>query len=256
MLFDSHAHLTDRRFDKDRDETIQRAFDSGVEYIMNPGADFETSVEAIELAEAYERIYAAVGVHPHDAKTMDESMLMLLESMAKKKKVKAIGEIGLDFHYDNSPRDIQKYWFREQIKMAKRVGKPIIVHDRDANQDVLDILKEEEAFENGVLLHCYSGSAELARQYVKLGAYISIAGPVTYKNARKTVEVVESVDLNRLMIETDCPYLTPVPYRGKRNESAYVRHVAEKIAEVQGISIEEVAKATLENAKHFFRIDE
>ncbi len=256
MLFDSHAHLTDRRFDQDRDETIKRAFESGVEYIMNPGADFETSVEAIELAESYEKIYAAVGVHPHDAKSMDESMLMLLESMAKKKKVKAVGEIGLDFHYDHSPRDIQRHWFREQIRMAKRVGKPVIVHDREANQETFDILKEEEAFGNGVLMHCYSGSAELARQYVKLGAYISIAGPVTFKNARKTVEVAESVDLSRLMIETDSPYLTPVPYRGKRNESAYVRHVAERIAEVRNISVEEVANATLENAKRFFRIDE
>ncbi len=256
MLFDSHAHLTDRRFDNDREETIKRAFESGVEYIMNPGADFETSVEAIELAQSHDRIYAAVGVHPHDAKTMDESMLMLLESMAKKKKVKAVGEIGLDFHYDNSPRDTQRHWFREQIRMAKRVGKPIIVHDREANQETFDILREEEAFENGVLMHCYSGSAELARQYVKLGAYISIAGPVTYKNARKTVEVAQDIDLNHLMIETDSPYLTPVPYRGKRNESAYVRHVAERIAEVREISVEEVAKATLNNAKRFFRIDE
>ncbi len=254
MLFDSHAHLTDRRFNEDRDETIQRAFDSGVEYIMNPGADFESSVEAIELAESHERIFAAVGVHPHDAKTMDESMLMLLESMAKKDKVKAIGEIGLDFHYDNSPRDVQRHWFREQIRMAKRVGKPIIIHDREANQETFDILKEEGAFENGVLMHCYSGSAELARQYVKLGAYISIAGPVTYKNARKTVEVAEQVDLGHLMIETDSPYLTPVPNRGKRNESAYVRLVAERIAEIRGISVEEVAEATLNNAKRFFNI--
>lgn len=255
MLFDSHAHLTDRRFDNDREETIQRAFDSGVEYIMNPGADFESSVEAIELAESHERIFAAVGVHPHDAKTMDESMLMLLESMAKKKKVKAIGEIGLDFHYDNSPRDIQRHWFRAQIQMAKRVGKPIIIHDREANQETFDILNEEEAFENGVLMHCYSGSAELAKEYIKRGAYLSIAGPVTYKNARKTVEVAKQADLNHLMIETDCPYLTPVPYRGKRNESAYVKYVAERIAEIRGITVEEVAQATLNNAKRFFNIE-
>lgn len=256
MLFDSHAHLTDRRFDNDREETIQRAFDSGIDYIMNPGADFESSVEAVALAESHERIFAAVGVHPHDAKTLDESMLMLLESMAKKKKVRAVGEIGLDFHYDNSPRDVQRYWFREQIRMAKRIGKPVIVHDREANQETFDILREEKAFDNGVLMHCYSGSAELARQYVKLGAFISLAGPVTYKNARKTVEVAEQVDLSHLMIETDCPYLTPVPFRGKRNESAHVRYVAERIAEVRGISFEEVAKATLDNAKRFFKIED
>jgi TatD DNase family protein len=186
---------------------------------------------------------------------MDESMLMLLESMAKKKKVKAIGEIGLDFHYDNSPRDIQRHWFRAQIQMAKRVGKPIIIHDREANQETFDILNEEEAFENGVLMHCYSGSAELAKEYIKRGAYLSIAGPVTYKNARKTVEVAKQADLNHLMIETDCPYLTPVPYRGKRNESAYVRYVAERIAEIRGITVEEVAQATLNNAKRFFNIE-
>ncbi|PAB58070.1 TatD family hydrolase [Anaeromicrobium sediminis] len=254
MLFDSHAHLNDSRFDKDRDQIIKRAKEEGVKYILNPGADFASSVASINLAEKYDMIYAAVGVHPHDAKDMDETTITLLKGLSKKKKVVAIGEIGLDYHYDFSPRDVQKKWFIEQIRLAKEVNLPIIIHDREANQDVMDILKAENAFETGVLLHCYSGSVELAKQYVKLGAYISIAGPVTFKNARKTVEVVEQIPLEYLMIETDSPYLTPMPYRGKRNESSYVQYVADKIAQIKGISYEQVAEQTCENAKKFFGI--
>ncbi len=254
MLFDSHAHLDAKRFDKDRDKVIERAKQNGISHIMNPGADFESSVKSIELASKYDIVYAAVGVHPHDASTMDEMMLQLLKGMTNKPKVMAIGEIGLDFHYDYSPRDIQRKWFREQIRMAKEVNLPIIVHDREANNEVMNILKEEEAFDTGVLMHCYSGSAEMARQYVKRGAYISIAGPITFKNARKAVEVVEAIPIDYLMIETDSPYLTPHPYRGKRNESSYVKYVAEKIAEIKGISFDEVAERTMENAKKYFRI--
>ncbi|WIF95945.1 TatD family hydrolase [Caminicella sporogenes] len=254
MLFDSHTHLDDRKFDKDRDDVIKRAKENGISYIMNPGADYESSVRAVELADKYDMVYAAVGIHPHDAKTMDEMMLELLKAMTKKPKVMAIGEIGLDYHYDYSPREVQKKWFREQIRLAKEVKLPIIIHDREANNDVMKILKEENAFENGVLLHCYSGSTELAKEYIKLGAYISIAGPITFKNARKAVEVVQTVPIEYLMIETDAPYLTPVPYRGKRNETSYVRFVAEKIAEIKGISFEEVAQKTTENAKKYFGI--
>ncbi|WP_053954862.1 TatD family hydrolase [Inediibacterium massiliense] len=254
MLFDSHAHLDDPRFDKDRDEIIKRAQENGISYIVNPGSDFETSVRSIEMAKEYDMVYAAVGVHPHDVKDMDEITLSLLKGLSKKPKVVAIGEIGLDYHYDHSPRDLQREWFRRQIHLAKEVKLPIIIHDREANDDVLRILKEEEAFETGVVLHCYSGSAELARQYIKLGAYISIAGPVTFNNARKTVEVVESIPLEYLFVETDSPYLTPVPYRGKRNEMSYVKYVAEKVANIKGISIEEVAHQTTENAKKFFNI--
>lgn len=255
MLFDSHAHLDSKKFGSDRDKVIKRAFESGVSYIMNPGADYESSINAVKLAESYERIYAAVGVHPHEADSMDDMMLSLIKAMARKTKVKAIGEIGLDYHYDFSPRDVQKFWFRKQLQLAKELKMPVIIHDREANQDVLDMLKEENQFETGVLMHCYSGSAELAKQYIKLGAYLSIAGPVTFKNARKTVEVVEAVPLDRLMIETDSPYLTPHPYRGKRNESSYVKYVCEKIADIKGLSYEEVALQTAENAKKYFNID-
>jgi len=254
MLFDSHSHVDSKKFDGDREAVIERARNNDISYILNPGADYESSVAAVKLAETHDFMYAAVGIHPHDASSMDDMMLSLIKSMARKKKVVAIGEIGLDYHYDFSPRDVQQHWFREQLKMAKALKMPVIIHDREANNDCLEILKAVGSFETGVLMHCYSGSKELARQYVKLGAYISIAGPVTFKNARKTVEVVSEVPLDRLMIETDAPYLTPVPFRGKRNEPMHVRHVAEKIAEIRGISFEEVAKQTLENAKRFFSI--
>lgn len=254
MLFDSHAHLDASQFDHDRELVIKRARLNGVTYILNPGADFESSVRAVELAEAHDFIYAGVGIHPHDAETVDVSMLELIEQMAKKERVKAIGEIGLDYYRDLSPRSIQKEVFIEQIRIAKRLDLPIIIHDRDANADVLQILKEEKAFTTGVLMHCFSGSHELATQYVKLGAMISIAGPVTYKNARKTVEVVETIPLDRLFIETDSPYLSPEPMRGKRNEPMFVRHTCERIANIKNISYETVAETTLMNAKQFFRI--
>lgn len=254
MLFDSHAHLDDLKFDQDREQVLKNAIDGGVGYILNPGADLESSVRATELANKHDMVYGAVGVHPHEVKDMDEITLELLRGLTKKPKVVAIGEIGLDFYYDHSPRDLQREWFRRQIRLAKDVSLPIIIHDRDANDEVMKILKEEKAFDTGVVLHCYSGSAELARQYVKLGAYLSIAGPVTFKNARKTVEVVESIPLKYLLVETDSPYLAPVPYRGKRNEMAHVKQVAEKIAEIKGVSLEEVAFETTQNAKKFFNI--
>lgn len=255
MLFDSHAHLDSSKFNQDRDAVIKRAHESGVKWIMNPGADYESSVDAVKLAETYDFMYAAVGIHPHDAKSLDDMMLGLIKAMARKKKVKAIGEIGLDYHYDFSPRDEQIYWFRKQLQLAKELKMPVIIHDREANHDVMMILKEENSFETGVLMHCFSGSAELARQYVNLGAYISIAGPVTFKNSRKLIEVVETVPMNRLMIETDSPYLTPTPFRGKRNESAHVRYIAEKIAEIKGLTFEDVAEQTAINAKKYFNID-
>jgi len=254
MLFDSHAHLDSSSFDDDRAEVVERAKEAGVSLVMNPSVDLESSSKVVRLAEEYEGIYGAVGIHPHNADTMDEMILSLLEGLAKKEKIKAIGEIGLDYHYDYSPRDEQKDCFIEHLRMAKRLGMPVIIHDREANDDVMRILKEEKAFETGVLLHCYSGSAEMARQYVRLGASISIAGPVTFKNARKLAEVVKTVPLERLLIETDSPFLTPVPNRGKRNEPAFVRFVAQRISLIKEIDFEDVAASTRGNAKSFFGI--
>jgi len=254
MLFDTHAHLDDDRFDKDRDETIMQCQRDGVELILNAGSNIETSVKAIALAKKYEFIYAAVGVHPHDAAEMDEETAGVLAALAGNKKVRAIGEIGLDYHYDFSLRDVQKQRFVEQIDLARQLKLPVIVHDREAHGEVMDIFKKTRIKEVGGVLHSFSGSAEMALECIKLGLYISISGPVTFENARKTVEAVKQVPLDMLLIETDSPYLTPVPYRGKRNYPGYVRFVAEKIAEIKGISFEEVARQTLENGKRLFGI--
>lgn len=265
MLFDSHAHINSERYNgPERDKVIEAIEKSDLSYVMDVGYDLESSVMAIKHAEKYPWCYAIIGCHPHDAKTMDEATFTMFKGLAKKPKVKAIGEIGLDFYYNHSERDVQEYWFRRQAQLAVSLDMPIVIHDRDAHDEVLRILKEEGVFSKArierlgdakLLMHCFSGSKELARQYVKLGATISIAGPVTYKNARKLVEVVQEVPMERLLIETDSPYLTPEPLRGKVNRPDYVEHVARKVAEIRGISYEEVARITCENAKRFFFIE-
>lgn len=254
MLIDSHAHLDDERFDKDRDRIIKSLKEFGIELVINPGADINSSIKAVALSEKYDNIYAAVGVHPHDAKDMDKSTIELLKSFTSRKKVIAIGEIGLDYYYDNSPRDIQKKRFKEQIELAKEVNLPIIVHSRDASEDTYNILKEAQDGTLKGVLHCYSGSVEMAMEYIKLGFYISLAGPVTFKKARVPKEVAKAVPIDRLLVETDSPYLTPEPYRGKRNEPTFVRYVAGTIAELRNMPFEELASKTGENAKRLFGI--
>ena len=255
MLFDSHAHLNDERFDEDREELIRLLRQRDVDLVVNPGADMDTSKTAIELANNYDFIYAAVGVHPHDVEDMTESDIDQLRKWAvENKKVVAIGEIGLDYYYDNSPRDLQKKWFIRQIELANELGLPFIVHDRDAHGDTFDIIKKYKAPETGCVLHCYSGEIELAREYIKLGCYISIPGTVTFKNNRKTVDVAKNIPLEWMLIETDSPYMAPVPNRGKRNDPSMVRYVAEKIALERGIGYEEVCSITKENAKRLFGI--
>ena len=254
MIIDSHAHLDDSRFDYDRDMIIKNLKNNGIELVINIGADLKTSIASVSLADKYDNIYAAVGVHPHSAKEMDNSTIEILKSFAKRDKVVAIGEIGLDFHYDNSPRDIQRKWFKEQLKLAKEVDLPVIIHTREAAQETFDILKEAQDGSLRGVLHCYSGSVEMALEYIKLGFYISIAGPVTFNNAKVTKEVAKAVPLDKLLIETDCPYLTPMPYRGKRNEPMFTKYVAETIAEIRGITFDELAKATNRNTKELFKI--
>lgn len=275
LLFDSHAHINEERFEgAKRAELCEQIRQSNLKYVMDIGFDLESSLQAVKDAAENDFCYAVVGVHPHDAKSMDDGVLAMIRGLAKKSKVQAIGEIGLDFHYDNSPRDEQRYWFRKQIQLAVELQMPIVIHSREADQEVLDILKEEGAFSKArtdafppqpdgtpdarVLLHCFSGSKELGRQYVALGATLSIAGPVTYKNNRKTIEVVEAIDLSKLLVETDSPYLTPEPVRKEHrtNLPLYVEHTARKVAEIKGVTFEEVAKATMENAKRFFNIKE
>lgn len=265
MLFDSHAHINSEEYDDaERARIIEAIEKSDLDYVMDIGFDLASSVMAVEHAKKYPWCYAAVGCHPHDTKTMDEETLEMFRGLAKKPKVKAIGEIGLDYYYNHSEKDVQQYWFRRQVQLALELDMPIVIHDRDANDDVMHILKEEGVFAKAridklgdakLLLHCFSGSKELAQQYIKLGATISIAGPVTYKNARKSVEVVQAIPLDHLLIETDSPYLTPEPYRGKSNQPDYVEYTARKIAEIKGISYEEVARITRNNAKKFFSID-
>ena len=281
MLFDSHAHLNNEGMsDKDLQTMVRQIEDSDLDYVMDIGFDPASSARAVEHANTYPWCYAAVGCHPHDAKIMNEDELLRIRIMADEKKVVAIGEIGLDFHYDYSERDVQRQWFRRQIRLANKLRMPICIHSREADQEVMDILKEEGAFDKErknwfskrpdsigfcgrsidtgdarVLLHCYSGSAELAKQYVKLGATISIAGPVTYKNNRKTVEVVEKIPLDFLLVETDSPYLSPVPMRGKPNTPPNVEHTCRKVAEIKRISYEEAAEATKSNAMRFYGIE-
>ena len=267
ILFDSHTHLNNDDFTpEEREERIREIEESSVKYICDIGFDMPSSRLALEHARRLPWCYAAVGMHPHDSQYMTEEGLEELREMAADPKVVAIGEIGLDFHYDLSPRDTQRYWFRRQIRLANELGMPIVVHSREADREVMDILIEEGAFSDErkvkfsdgtphVDIHCYSGSAEFAKEYLKLGAVLGVDGPLTYKNNRKTVEVVETVPLESLLIETDAPYLTPVPFRGKPNRSPYVEYVARKVAELKGMEYEDVARITSENAGKFFVIE-
>ncbi|MGL4797086.1 MAG: TatD family hydrolase [Paraclostridium sp.] len=255
MLFDSHAHLNDEKFDEDREVLINSLKENGVELVLNPGACIETSKSSVELAKKYDFIYAAVGVHPHDVGNMTEEDIETLRKLATENdKVMAIGEIGLDYYYDTAPREDQKKWFKRQVELANELKLPIIIHDRDAHGDTFEIIKNVKNPEIGCVLHCYSGNVELAKEYIKMGCYISIPGTVTFKNNKKTVEVVREIPLEYLLIETDSPYMAPVPHRGKRNDPSMVQFVADKIAQEKGISYETVCEATKENAKKLFNI--
>lgn len=306
MLFDSHAHLNNGELTEEERQAWVRAIEeSPLDYVMNVGFDPASSLLAAEQAEKYPWCYAAAGCHPHDTKDMDEAKLQMIREIAGRDKVMAIGEIGLDYHYDLSDRDVQREWFRRQIRLANELKMPIAIHAREADQEVMDILKEEGAFSDErkswfpkrpdpegyvigrpgvlssdgsagcgagtgsgentgstvsmcddarVLLHCFSGSAELGKQYVRMGATISVAGPVTYKNNRKTAAMVSEIPLSFLLVETDSPYLTPAPFRGRPNMPPYVEHTAAKIAEIKGISFETVAEQTKRNAMRFYGI--
>ncbi|MCX7842969.1 MAG: TatD family hydrolase [Clostridia bacterium] len=254
MLFDTHAHYDDSKFDKDRSEIIQKAFESGVGYILNASCNISSAVESISLSQQFEFVYAAIGVHPHNVEGMNENTIVTLGDFAQNTKVKAIGEIGLDYYYHFAPKEQQKSWFIRQIGLARNLRLPIIVHNRDAHEDSLKIIKNENAKEVGGVFHCFSGSVEMARELLNNNFYISVGGALTFKNAVKAVEVVKAVPMDRLLIETDCPYLTPEPHRGKRNDSSYVRFVAEKVAEIRGMTFDEVVEATTLNAKTLFKI--
>lgn len=252
MYFDTHTHLDDARFADDRAEVIQKVRDAGVTLAVNIGADMKSSETSVALAEQYDFIYASVGVHPEDVMHLTEADMDRLAELAQHKKVVAIGEIGLDYHYDDVPKELQKKWFLRQIQLAQKLELPYIVHDREAHGDVLEIIRESGYFRG--VMHCYSGSAEMAQELLKLGFYISFAGPVTFKNGKKAQEAAKQIPIERILIETDSPYLTPEPYRGQRNDSSMVQFVARKIAELKGITAAEAARITMENGKRFFNI--
>jgi TatD DNase family protein len=253
MIFDSHAHYDDEQFDNDRDEIIKEIHENGVIGILNCGSDFKGAMKSVELANKYEFIYAAVGIHPEYADVFNEEVIKELKDMTKNEKVKAIGEIGLDYYWDENPeREVQKEAFRKQMKLAEELKLPVVIHDRDAHGDTLEIIKEFPEV-TGVV-HCFSGSVEFAKECLKLGYYIGVTGVVTFKNAKKLVEVVNEVPLERLLVETDCPYMAPTPFRGKRNRSDYIKYVIEKIAEIKGVSVDDIETHTIHNIKEMLNI--
>ena len=253
MLFDTHAHMDDRAFDADREQLLGSLPGQGLALVMNPGCSLESSRNAVRLANAYDYLYAAVGSHPDAADEVDDAVLEEYRTLCKlNPKVKAIGEIGLDYHYEDIPRDIQLRAFRAQMELARELGLPVIVHEREAHEDGMSVVREFP--EVGGVFHCYSGSAEMARQLVDRGWYIGFTGVLTFKNARKAVEVAASIPLERIVLETDCPYMSPEPFRGKRNDPGKLFRMAEKLAEIRGLTVEEVHAITLENGKRLYRI--
>ena len=253
MLFDTHAHMDDRAFDTDREELLSALPGQGLALVMNPGCSLESSRNAVRLAKEYDYIYAAVGSHPDAADEVDGAVLEEYRELCKRNpKVKAIGEIGLDYHYEDIPRDIQLKAFRAQMELARELGLPVIVHERDAHEDGMAVVRDFPEV-TGVF-HCYSGSAEMARQLVDRGWYIGFTGVLTFKNARKAIEVASSIPLERIVLETDCPYMAPEPFRGRRNDPGKLYRMAEKLAEIRGLSVEEVQTITMENGKRLYRI--
>ena len=252
MLFDTHAHLNDPAFDPDREELILGLRDKGVEYVMNVGCCLDSSKDCIAMAEKYPFVYASVGTHPDSADEVNDQVLEEYKKMAQHPKVLAIGEIGVDYYYETIPRETQLKAFRMQMELARELKMPVIIHEREAHDDGMRIVKE---FKNVTgVFHCYSGSAEMARQLVDMGWYIGFTGVLTFKNARKAVETAERIPLERIVLETDCPFMAPEPFRGKRNDPGYLWRMAERLAEIRGISVEEVHRITTENANRLYRI--
>ena len=251
MIIDTHAHYDDEQFDTDRDELLKSMHDGGIGLIVNAASTLESWEKIQRLTEEYPFVYGAVGIHPDEAGTLTEEHMSEMERLSDLEKIVAVGEIGLDYYWDNESHDVQKKWFIRQLELAKGKDMPVIIHSREAAADTMDIMR---GYASGMraVIHCYSYSVEMAREYVKMGYYIGIGGVVTFKNAKKLVNVVKEIPLTSIVLETDCPYLAPVPYRGKRNSSLYLPYVAEKIAEIKGVSIEEVVRQTEENSRMLY----
>ncbi len=253
MIFDTHAHYDDEQFDIDRDELLNSMAANGVGTIVNASAAYESCGRVIRMAEKYPFMYAMAGVHPDEVGSLDEEKFARMKELFQNEKVVAVGEIGLDYYWDNESHGLQKEWFIRQLSLARELGLPVNIHSRDAAQDTMEIMKEHGKGLDGVI-HCYSYSKEMALQYVKMGFYIGVGGVVTFKNARRLRETVEAVPLASIVLETDCPYLAPEPYRGKRNNSSYIKYTAEEIARIKGVAAEEVICRTEENARRLYRL--
>lgn len=254
MIFDTHAHYEDAAFDEDRRELLESLPRHDIEYVVNISSGIKTVEQSINLAVTYEYIYASVGIHPGDTMLMNEERLFWLKDKATHPKVIAIGEIGLDYYWDTPDRDTQKEWFARQIEMAKEITKPLVIHSRDAANDTFDMMKESNAAEVGAVLHCFGYGVEQARQYLNMGFYLGVGGVVTFTNGRKLKEVVKFAPLEQLVLETDCPYLSPVPYRGKRNSSLYLPYIVQEIANIKNIDYDTVVRITNENAKKLYKM--
>lgn len=254
MIFDSHAHYDDEAFDEDRESLLGSMQENGIGYIVNVGASIRGVEETVKLTKSYPFIYGAVGIHPDDTGDLNEERMTWLEQLCGEEKIVAVGEIGLDYYWDKESRELQKEWFARQLALSKKTGLPVIIHSRDAAQDTIDIMKAEHAGSTGGVIHCFSNSREMARDYVNMGYYIGIGGVVTFKNARVMKEVAEYVPLEQILIETDCPYLAPAPNRGKRNSSLFLPYIIEEIARIKGVSKELVEEKTCENALKMYRI--
>ena len=253
MIFDTHAHYDDSQFEKDRDMVLASMPELGVGTIVNVSASYDSCRRAVALAEKYPFVYAAVGIHPDEVGALNEETFAEMKKLFHHKKVVAVGEIGLDYYWDNEPHDVQQEWFIRQVELARELDLPVLIHSREAAADTMYVMKTYAQGLRGVI-HCYSYSREMAEEYVKMGFYIGIGGVVTFKNAKKLKEVAEAVPLKRIVLETDCPYMAPEPFRGRRNQSSYLRYVAEKIAELKDISTEEVIAVTEENARKLYRL--
>lgn len=254
MIFDSHAHYDDEAFDKDREELLASLKENGVGHVVNVSASLDTCENTLDLIDKYDFIYGTIGVHPSETGQLKEGDEEKLRQWAVNSKVVAIGEIGLDYYYPEPSRECQKLWFKKQIDIAKDLGLPLVIHSRDAAADTLSIIKEEKAYECGGVIHCFSYEKEMAKQYIDMGFYLGIGGVVTFKNARKLKEAVEYAPIDKIVLETDCPYLAPEPFRGKRNESSYIKYVAEQIGIIKNMSAKEVISITYENAKKMYNI--
>lgn len=253
MIFDTHAHYDDEQFDGDREELLASMAANGVGTIVNASAAYESCERVIRMAEKYPFMYAMVGVHPDEVGSLDEEKFARMKELFRHDKVVAVGEIGLDYYWDNEPHDVQKTWFVRQLELAGELDLPVNIHSREAAQDTMEIIKEHGTGLGGVI-HCYSYSKEMALEYVKLGYYIGVGGVVTFKNARRLKETVDAIPLTSIVLETDCPYLAPEPYRGKRNNSSYIKYVAEEIGRIKGVAGEEVVRQTEENARRLYRL--